>query len=244
MAGTLEIAFKLIGLLMTLFIIYLVVAGSVSLALYTRIGQGDPKGFWYTDREKLKKYIFKSWIDWAGNPATFSSLSSNTVTTYMLYKKVTGNNILSNCMIQCESSNSRGKTPKCVGFIYETGTTSNTCHLASTMDGIMSSPPTSNTLYFIDGLDTAREYKTYTSNTQVGATYLPGSPYTTSTPTEPIECMANCASRADCTGFIVTGTTCGLASNLDPTKFISNNGSGILYLTKHSPLKASTISYY
>lgn len=243
-----QIFFKLFGLFVTLFMIYLLVAGSVTLALYTRIGQGDPKGFWYTDREKLNKYIFKSWIAWAGNPATFSSLSSNNVTSYTLYKKVTGNNILSNCMIQCESSNSRGKTPKCVGFIYETGTTSNTCHLASTMDGILSSP-TSNTLYFIDGLDTAREYKLYTSNTQVGATYLPGSPYTTSD-SMAIECMSNCASRADCTGFIVsgpkvvTGTTCSLASNLDPTKFVSNNGSGILYLTAHGPLKASTISYY
>ena len=72
MAESLQIFFKLFGLFVTLFMIYLLVAGSVTLALYTRIGQGDPKGFWYTDREKLNKYIFKSWIAWAGSPSTFS----------------------------------------------------------------------------------------------------------------------------------------------------------------------------
>lgn len=240
MAGTLEVAFKLIGLLMTLFFVYIVVAGSVTLALYTRIGQGDPKGFWYTDRVKLKKYIFNSWIDWAGYPSTFSSMPNSSLVSYTTYKTLTGNNIVSNCMLQCEAANDRGKTPKCVGFIYTTGT-SNTCNLVSTMDGLV---PGVDTTYFIDGLDTARQYKFYTSNTQADATFIAGSPYTTNE----VECLSNCLSQADCTGVQFSGTassqTCGLVKNMDPTKFTADNNKGMGYLTAHGPLKASTITYY
>jgi len=242
MAGTLEVAFKLIGLLMTLFFVYLVVAGSVTLALYTRIGQGDPKGFWYTDRDKLKKYIFKSWVDWAGKPSTFSSMSNVYAVSHTSYKTLTGNNIISNCMLQCEAANDRGKTPKCVGFIYTPGT-SNTCNLVSTMDGLIVND-SSDTIYFIDGLDTARQYKFYTSNTQADATFISGSPYTTNE----IECFSNCLTQTDCTGIQFSGTSssqiCGLVTNTDPTKFTADNSKGMAYLTTHDPLKASTITYY
>lgn len=243
MAGTTETAFKVIGLLMTLFLVYLLVAGSVTLTLYTRIGQGDPKGFWYTDRDKLNKYIFKSWIAWAGSPSTFSMKEATVPVSYTVYKTLTGNNIVSNCMIQCESSNSRGKTPKCVGFIYTPGT-SNTCNLVSTMDGLITTT-TSETTYFIDGLDTAREYKTYTSNTQADATFITGTPYTSSE----TECLSNCASQVECTGVqFLTSTdvtkTCGLLTNMDPTKFTLDNTKYIKHLIPHGPLKASTIAYY
>lgn len=239
MAESLQIFFKLFGLFVTLFMIYLLVAGSVTLALYTRIGQGDPKGFWYTDREKLNKYIFKSWIAWAGSPSTFSMKESTAPISYTTYKTLTGNNIVSNCMIQCESSNSRGKTPKCVGFIYTTGT-SNTCNLVSTMDGLV---PSFDTIYFIDGLDTAREYKTYTSNTQADATFID-----TSLTGSELEYLSNCLSLSDCTGVKVTGTgstkTYGLVKNMDPTKFTADTNSQMAHLTAHGPLKASTITYY
>lgn len=236
MADSLQIFFKLFGLFVTLFMIYLLVAGSVTLTLYTRIGQGDPKGFWYTDREKLNKYIFKSWIAWAGSPSTFSMKESTAPISYTTYKTLTGNNILSNCMIQCESSNSRGKTPKCVGFIYTTGTTSNTCNLVSTMDGLV---PGVDTTYFIDGLDTAREYKTYTSNTQADATFID----TTLTGSE-LDYLSNCLSLSDCTGVKVTGTTYKLVKNMDPTKFTADTTSNMAHLTAHGPLKASTVTYY
>ena len=237
MAEPLQIFFKLFGLFVTLFIVYLVVAGSVTLALYTRIGQGDRKGFWYTDRDKLKKYIFKSWIDWAGSPSTFSMKESTFPVSYTTYKTLTGNNIVSNCMLQCESANSRGKTPKCVGFIYTPGT-SNTCNLVSTMDGLITRV-TPETTYFIDGLDTAREYKTYTSNTQADATFID-----TSLTGSELDYLSNCLSLSDCTGVKVTGTTYRLVKNMDPTKFTADNNSGMIYLTTHGPLKASTITYY
>lgn len=238
--GGVENAFKIFGLLFTLFVIYILIAGSVTLALYTRVGQGDPKGFWYTDRDKLKKYIFKSWIDWAGKPATFSFEANTFPVSYTTYKTLTGNNIISNCMLQCEAANDRGKTPKCIGFIH----TSNTCNLVSTMDGL-SSGSFQSKVYFIDGLDTAREYKVYTSNTQADATFITGTPYKSR---DEKECMSNCVSQVDCTGVQFSGTgdakTCGLVKNMDPTKFVSNTSNVMVYLTEHGPLKASTISYY
>ena len=229
---------------MTLFFVYLVVAGSVTLALYTRIGQGDTKGFWYTDRDKLKKYIFKSWIDWAGKPSTFSTMSNSFPVSYTTYKTLTGNNIVSNCMLQCEAANDRGKTPKCVGFIYTPGT-SNTCNLVSTMDGLIVND-SSDTIYFIDGFDTARQYKPYTSNIQADATFITGSPYQSSEQ----ECLSNCLSQIDCTGVQFSSgsgastKSCGLVTNTDPTKFTSDNTKDMVYLTTHDPLKASTITYY
>ena len=236
--------FKLGGGLLTLFLIYVLVVGSITLVLYTRIGKGDPKGFWYTDREKLKKYIFNSWIDWAGSPSTFSMKDATIPVSYTVYKTITGNNILSNCMIQCESSNSRGKTPKCVGFIYTPGT-SNTCNLVSTMDGLMSTS-TSDATYFIDGLDTAREYKFYTSNTQADATFITGTPYNPINGND-FECMSNCVSQTDCTGIQIRGSgntkTCGFVKNMDPTKFTLDNSSGMFHLAPHGPLKAAA-KYY
>ena len=244
MTDTSQIIFKLVGLFVSLFILYLLVAGSITLVLYTRIGQGDPKGFWYTDREKLKKYIFKSWIDWAGYPSTFSFKEQSDVFVSTVYKTLTSNVSVADCMLKCESANSRGQTPKCVGFTYAT---SNTCTLLSTMDGIIS--PSANTLYFIDGYDTAREYKGYPNKTQTDAAYVAGSPYTELSTGGPLECYANCAARLDCTGIIFTGTTgstetCGITTNLDPNKFTADTTKTIAYLGPHGPLKAATISYY
>jgi hypothetical protein len=235
MAEPLQIAFKLFGLLFTLFMIYVLVAGSITLVLYTRIGQGDPKGFWYTDRDKLKKYIFKSWIDWAGYPSTFSFKEQSTVISSTAYKSLS-NVAVTDCMLKCESANERAKTPKCVGFSYSN--TSNTCSLLSTMDGIL---PASNTLYFIDGFDTAREYISYEKKTQTDAIFIEGSPYQS----RDSECASNCVAQNDCTGIQISASgVCGLVKNMDPAKFTSDTSKNMAYLGPHSPLKASTVSYY
>ena len=240
MAEPLQNAFKLLGLLLTLFMIYVLVAGSITLVLYTRIGQGDPKGFWYTDRDKLKKYIFKSWIDWAGYPSTFSFKEQSAVISSTAYKSMS-NVAVTDCMLKCESANDRGKVPKCVGFDYSN--TSNTCSLLSTMDGIIES---SNTLYFIDGFDTAREYIPYEKKTQTDAIFIEGSPYQSSE----LECISNCAAQIECTGIQISGSggsglkRCGLVKNMDPAKFTDDAGKIMVFLGPHSPLKASTVSYY
>jgi hypothetical protein len=112
------------------------------------------------------------------------------------------------------------------------------------MDGLITTS-TQETTYFIDGLDTAREYKEYTSKIQTDATYINGSPYNTKG--DP-ECLSNCVSQVDCTGIRIMGTgstqTCGLVTNMDPTKFTSDTNSKMVYLTTHGPLKASKITYY
>lgn len=237
--------FKLGGVLLTLFLIYVLVAGSITLVLYTRIGKGDPKGFWYTDRAKLKKYLFNSWIDWAGVPSTFSYLAANTATSYNLYKKVS-NVTVNNCMLQCDGANSRGST-KCVGFMYDT---SNTCQLVSSMDGITSMDATSNTVYFIDGLDTARQYSIYENKGQTDATYLAGSPYNIPDPLIPgmKKCLSNCVSISECTGVIMSSPSastsqCALLKNMDPTKFTNATNSAAFYLQAHGPLTAAA-KYY
>lgn len=255
MADRVQIIMGLLGTFFALFILYLLVAGSVTLVLYSRVGQGTKGGFWYTDRDKLKKYIFKSWIDWAGRPSTFSYAPSADVLYSSTYKTITGNNI-SDCMMSCESANERGKTPKCVGFIYHKGSSSNTCILTSTMDGLTTDRQgTSNTIYFIDGLDTARQYKVYNSNTQANLTYFEGTPYDSggSTPEYTAACASNCASMTDCTGVVFTGFSggtsthimCGLVKDgLDPTKFTLDNNSKIALFIPHFPLNSSSLEYW
>jgi hypothetical protein len=257
MGVSVDVLLKLGGGLFVLFIIYLLVAGAITLVLYTRIGQDTKGGFWYTDRDKLKKYIFKSWIDWAGRPSTFSYAPSTDVLYSQTYKVMTGNNI-SDCMFTCASVNERGKTPKCVGFIHQKGATSNTCILTSAMDGLSSIDPTSNTIYFIDGLDTARQYKLYANKATPTTTLklLDGSPYDSggSTGEYVRKCASNCASMSECQGLIMTGTgtstapgniSCALLKDgLDPTKFTTDNNSKIALFETHGPLSSSSIQYW
>lgn len=238
--------------LLILFIVYILVAGSITLVLYTRIGQGTKDGFWYKNRDNLKKYIFKSWIDWAGRPSTFSYASNSSVFYSTTYKALTGKNSVSDCMLQCESANERGKTPKCVGFEYYK--TSNTCTLMSTMDGLVSEPGfTSNTIFFINGLDTARQIKVYESKTQAGVTFFDGNPITLASPTDDLKCVSNCASMSDCQGVMFSGSgtgaqatrTCGLVKEgLDPAKFTSASGPNIVYFKEHDPLSSSSLEYW
>jgi len=240
MAGdTFDIAIKIISVLAMLFFVYILVTGSITLVLYTRIGQGDPKGFWYTDRDKLKKYIFKSWIDWAGSPSTFSYFPEFAGLGVSTKYKTFSNATVSNCMITCESSNSRGKTPKCVGFDFQQST-SNICTLYSAMDGIIAAPG-GNTLYFIDGLDTARQYIGYgdkTMPTLATSNIIESS--------SGFDCFSNCSSNASCTGLLYSNTnTCVLFNNtFDSTKLIAEANTTTYTIMTHTSLTASPIRYY
>lgn len=230
---------KILMALATLFFIYILVAGSITLVLYTRVGQGKPSGFWYTDRDKLKKYIFKSWIDWAGSPSTFSYFPQAAGLGASTVYKTLSNAATSNCMINCESANSRGKTPKCVGFDFEKGT-SNTCTLYSVMDGIITAPD-GNTLYFIDGLDTARQYIPYADKKM--PTLASSNIIKTS---QGIDCFSNCSSNASCVGLLYSNTnTCVLFNTpFDSTKLLAEANTTTYTITTHSAFTASPITYY
>jgi hypothetical protein len=240
MAGdTIDKVIKIAMTLGLLFLVYLVIAGIITLVLWGRVGQGDPKGFWYTDRDKLKKYIFKSWINWAGSPSTFSYLSTPAFAVSSTVYKTFSNASVRNCMLQCESANSRGKTAKCVGFDF-LERASNTCTLYSSMDGIVATP-VGNTLYFIDGLDTAREYVPYGDKTM--PTLESSNIIGTSTD---LGCFSNCSSNASCTGLLYSNTsTCVLFSTpFDSTKLIAEANTTTYTITTHSALTTSPIRYY
>lgn len=229
---------KVISALALAFFIYLCVAGGITLGLYFRSGQGDPKGFWYTDRDKLKKYIFKSWIDWAGSPSTFSyfpqlaSLASSSV--YKTYSNASVNN----CMFQCEAANGR-TTTKCVGFDFQVAT-SNICTLYSSMDGIVPIAD-GNTLYFIDGKDTSRQYVEYANKD------MP--PLATSNiieSSENFDCFANCISNVSCTGLLYSNTnTCVLFNSpFDATKLVAKSNTSTYTITTHSAFTSYPNRYY
>jgi hypothetical protein len=236
---TFGVTIKIISALALIFFVYILVAGSITLVLYTRIGQGDPTGFWYTDRDKLKKYIFKSWIDWAGTPSTFSYFSQFAGLGASTVYKTFSNASVRNCMLQCESANSRGKTAKCVGFDFQQST-SNICTLYSAMDGIIAGPG-GNTLYFIDGLDTARQYVGYADKTM--PTLATSNIIESS---EGFGCFSNCSSNASCTGLLYSNTnTCVLFNSpFDSTKLIAEANTTTYTITTHSGLTSSPIRYY
>jgi len=248
MASGTEIAMRIGGLLAVLFMVYLIIAGSMILALRYRTGSGTKGGFWYTDRTKLKKYIFKSWVDWAGYPAKFSNLASNTAVSMSVFKTLTVKSP-EPCMLECDGQNETGKTAKCIGFMYEKKETSNVCHLSTMLSGFM--PSTSNTLYLIDGLDTGKQYMPYTGKL-IPTTPAPipviNTPYRS---TSTNECASNCLSNVECNGFSFdTGPAspapnCLLLTNMDPTKFTTGTSSGTIYhLTEHAPLKAYSKNYF
>ena len=227
----------LIGVLVTVFVLYLLVAGSITLVLKTKIGQGDPKGFWYTDRDKLKKYIFKSWIDWAGAPATFSYLEFSEPASYTVLKTITGTSAkLANCMIQCESSD------KCDGFIFNKSGSSNTCTLVTGMDVLIMG---SNTMYFVDGKEPAKQFGPILSNTISTPTYVIGTPYTASNYND---CASNCISNVSCNGFTfdTSSKNCGLVTNYNENGPRPAAGTTLITskLIDHLPFTASTTSYY
>lgn len=236
----------LIGVLVTVFVLYLLVAGSITLVLKTKIGQGDPKGFWYTDRDKLKKYIFKSWIDWAGAPATFSYLGSVQPASYTVLKTITGAGAkLANCMIQCESYSKGSST--CDGFIFNKSGSSNTCTLVNGMDVLIPSA-SSNTMYFVDGKEPAKQFFASASKTVPSPSNIPGSPYRE---TSADLCASNCFSNVECNGFVFdTGaaspaTNCTLVSNFNEATLTTAGTSITAYKSgDHAVFTASTTPYY
>lgn len=232
-------AVKIIGALITLFVLYLLVAGSITLVLKTKIGQGDPNGFWYTDRDKLKKYIFKSWIDWAGSPATFSFLGSVRPASYTVLKTLTDKSAkLANCMMQCESYSNA----KCDGFIFNIGASSNTCTLINGMDVLVPSE-TANTMYFVDGKEPAQQFFALTSNTISSPTFVIQTPYPE---TSTFACASNCVSNVSCNGYMFDGSQCSLVTNYNERGPAPAAGSTTktYKLADHAAFTSSSTSYH
>jgi hypothetical protein len=230
MSSPFETVMKLVTVGLTLLMIYLIVAGSVTLAYYTRIGQGTVDGFWYQDRQK---WIPKKWINWAGYPGTFSNVANVKVANMTLLKTVKTSSVKT-CMLQCDGENSRTET-KCVGFMFNTAQ----CSLASSMTGIYSDASSTGVVYLVNGPDAdVKQFYETAGKAPTTAGY--------SVKNRSLEhCYSNCASNVECNGFTFTGTACGLYSNMDDTTFVSTTGVKSYALKDHTELTpANDVKYW
>jgi len=234
MSTPFEIALKIGALVATLMLIYLAVAGGFTLAYYYRVGQGSIEGTWYQERQK---WIPKKWVNWAGYPSTFSNTSTTVdVSSKTLLKKVKSSSVKT-CMLQCDGENQRDDN-NCVGFLFD----KKECYLASSLDGIVSNASSTNILYLINGLDTGVREFYKNDNKAPPVTVVP---YTVKTNSTLSSCMSNCVSNVECNGFTLTGTSCGLYSNMDDSTFITTTGVTAYPLKDHSELTpANDIKYW
>lgn len=234
MASPLETGMKFMGLAVVILFIYLIVAGGVTLAYYFRTGSGTTDGLWYQDRQK---WIPKSWIRWAGFPATFSNISGVRSTSNVVLKTMTTGSSLKACMLECDGSNDR-ETINCLGFMFNP--TSNACTLYGNMNGLIPDTSSSNVLYIVNGLDAyVKQYFPATNKAPSTSGYA----IVTNSSIE--ACSANCSSNSLCTGFTFTGTSCGLYSDMDDTKFTTQTGVTSYPLKDHAELtSASDVKYW
>lgn len=224
MSSPFETAMKIGVLVVTVFMIYLIIAGGVTLAYYLRVGKGEIDGMWYGERQK---WIPKKWISWAGYPSTFSNLSQVNVTNKTLLKKVKATSAKT-CMLSCDGENERSAT-KCVGFLFN----NTECYLASSLDGIITNSASSNVLYLVDGPDTSiRQYYQNTNKAPSTAGYYVQNGLTID------KCASNCLSNVECNGFtfVSSSGSCGLYSGMDETKFVATTGVDSYVLKEHQEL--------
>ena len=83
--------------------IYLAAAGGYALAYKFHMGAGTVGGMWYKDRPD---WIPQSWLDWAGNPGTFSKLVNMEAPTSAVYEIITGVTNVNTCKLKCDKKNS------------------------------------------------------------------------------------------------------------------------------------------
>lgn len=222
MGSPLETAMKIGGLLAAILMIYLIIAGGVTLAYYYRVGQGDIDGMWYSERQK---WIPKKWVTWAGYPSTFSNIAHVEVTNKTLLKRVKASSAKT-CMLSCDGENERTKT-KCVGFLFN----NSECYLASSLNGLIENTATSNVLYLVNGPDAdIRQFYKYTGKGPGNAGY------SIQANTLYDKCASNCLSNVECNGFTFASGSCGLYSNMDDTKFSDVSGVTSYFLKDHADL--------
>jgi len=232
MGSPFETTMKIGGLLISILMIYLIIAGGVTLAYYYRLGQGEKDGMWYSERQK---WIPKKWIAWAGYPSTFSNISGVNVTSKTLLKKVKASSAKT-CMLSCDAENSR-KTTKCIGFLFD----KTQCYLASSMNGIIENTSTSNVLYLVDGTasDDVKQFYEYAGKGPGTAGYSVVSSSSLD------KCASNCVSNVECNGFTFASGSCGLYSNMNDTTFGTVPGVNSYPLKDHAELTSvSDVIYW
>lgn len=136
------------GIVFAVFIYFIVCLGTT---MYTRFAsdRGSSSSTWY----KFPKWVqpAKFWKDTFGiSPGTYSYTSNTIALSAAATETISNVSSVDDCMLACE-----GADDDCIGFRYDP--TSNTCYLASTLDGIM--PVTnSNVMYYVDGGEPSKQY--------------------------------------------------------------------------------------
>jgi hypothetical protein len=193
MGAYLSIIAKLGSLALVGMIIYMI-GGSI----YYAINRDDPDIVppeWWPD----------FWRDIIHNFPPNYKMVSNVLVTGTLSNTYTSN-VMS--AYDCASREDAGcnDADGCIGFVYQSGPTANTCMLYSTITTpFIDSRITGNTLYVIEGNEPAKTYQTYVSNVVGTTTTRTTIPSYIST--NYFDCASNCTSNTSCTGFQYQSTT-------------------------------------
>ena len=221
-------------------LIYMAVAGGFTLSYYFHYQAGTKNGRWYKDRPN---WIPTEWLDWAGYPGKFKSISSMTSPTMSITETMTNVTSVNKCMLKCDKQNTNQEEPKCAGFVFDS--VGNNCYISDTIDFVNSSS-SSNTVYLYSSslyTPSVRTYDKYTSNAlptsgaDVGkfiASYIETNGST--------GCSANCLSNTTCTGYMFRSSdkNCGMVTNMDITKLVSTTGIDSYFLTAAKLTDVST----
>jgi hypothetical protein len=217
-------------------VIYLCIAGGLTISYWGQFGRGNKDGWWYRDRET---WIPKTWLDWAGYPGTFTKISSMSAPQMALKSVKTDVTSINQCMLKCAGMIKKLDAPECVGFVYDSA--AKKCFFAETIDLVM---PGSNTIYLYQNTNagytpSVKTFQAYTSNAlPLTGTDAPknvgNSPYTEGGGW--YGCGANCYSNSECTGytFVPSTNNCRLVRNMDATKLVATPGSNSYVYTNIS----------
>jgi hypothetical protein len=204
--------------------VYLLVAGGYTLRYYTHSGAGTTKGFWYSDRPD---WIPQSWLDWAGNPGSFTKITSSGAQGSTILETITGVTDAKKCMLKCDKLNSDVTSPDCAGFVHDIA--AKKCHFLSSIDLIT---PGSNTIYLYQNSgagysSSTRAFKKYTSNVMPSAISIPLTINNYVENNGATGCGANCYSTPECNGYEFQPSTkmCRLLTAVDTTSFIYMSGT-------------------
>lgn len=221
-------------------VLYLIVAGSITLALKFHVGAGTKNGWWYT--RPGTSGIPTSWLDWAGYPATYRKLTGTSSNNASIYEVLDNVPDIKTCMLKCDKKSADQESPECLGFIFQPS--SNTCHM---IDGIdYATEDTANTLYLYTSksyTSSVKKYVSHMNKSLPNPTLVVAAAYTETNNLE--GCMSNCLSNTACTGFMYVPATklCSPVSNMNVASLVTTTGTDSYHIDK-SLGTADTTKYW
>jgi len=205
-----ELAMSIISGIIFAVLIYFIVCLGTTLYVRFVSDRGSSSSMWYTFPKWVQPASF--WKDTFGiSPGEYQYSPGTSALSIALIKDGTLSNVSSvnECMLECEASDD------CAGFRFNS--TSNTCYLSSTIDGIMPSD-SSNVMYYADGGEPSKEYF-------VTAGKGPAAPVPISISSISIPTATNVATFTTTTHTFITGNRVIIAGAA------AANGSNIITVT-------------